>query len=316
MKPELYEDFSCLFDEELDSWFSADIACCDECYDDFCKQWPLIYLRDIKFQESLIPLDAFWSGSKFGQLMPEAVFMERVQGLECPRCGAPLRYNIWPYSFPFKIPREFEFKIGEIGKIPRQTPFLVLSYPFAQQILEEIQRLGTKTKRAKVKTTYFRARHAPEIVNAVASDLLPPPPEKTSEGRYNHNGLPALYLGSSKECCILEIGNPGERTWVAEVRILAGIKTLDMRDTEIDTEIISALVASSLISAPAKGSGWNKPEYVFSRFVADCASNAGFDAIRYPSTKSPDGDNLVLLNRPEPWESVVEVKKISKGSKS
>jgi hypothetical protein len=50
-----------------------------------------------------------------------------------------------------------------------------------------------------------------------------------------------------------------------------------------------------LCAAPRQGEGWNKPEYVFSRFVADCALHAGFHAIRYGSTKDPHGENLVLL---------------------
>lgn len=37
--PDKFEGFEELFCEELNSWFNADIACCDECYDEFTNQW-------------------------------------------------------------------------------------------------------------------------------------------------------------------------------------------------------------------------------------------------------------------------------------
>ena len=40
--------------------------------------------------------------------------------------------------------------------------------------------------------------------------------------------------------------------------------------------------------------GYDKPAYIFSRFIADCAKSAKFDAIKYPSTKKlKDNFNLV-----------------------
>ncbi|MQW72042.1 RES domain-containing protein [Sinorhizobium medicae] len=56
---------------------------------------------------------------------------------------------------------------------------------------------------------------------------------------------------------------------------------------------------SVLVAAPRIDRGWLRPEYVFSRFVADCAKSAGFEAIRYASTKSGDGENYVLLSPEE-----------------
>ena len=82
------------------------------------------------------------------------------------------------------------------------------------------------------------------------------------------------------------------------------IKTLDLIDIELDDdeeqELLSALCFSALASAPENGEGWDKPTYVFTRFLADCATYAGFDAIKYPSTRLSEQDgrfNLVILNR-------------------
>lgn len=38
--------FDELFYRDLESWFSSDIACCDNCYDDFLENWPHAYAAD------------------------------------------------------------------------------------------------------------------------------------------------------------------------------------------------------------------------------------------------------------------------------
>ena len=305
--PEEANHFDCLFEEELDSWFSADIACCAQCFDDFCQQWPLIVKKD-SFQRKALSMDVFYSGSRFSRLYSEDKFYERLQDLDCPRCGAPLGGMIWAYSFPFELPAHFESTIAEVAAIAKRTPFLVLSHPFAKKVFDEIEKLSHKTKAISVADLSFRARHQSKLKSPNLTDFLPPPPEMTQEGRYNHAGLPVLYLAKTQKTCILELGNPAEGLWGAQIRILKSLKILSLSTPEMDTEVLAGLVASSLISAPAHGAGWNKPEYVFSRFVSDCAHKAGYDAITYPSTRDPQGENLVLLNNSEePWDEIVEV---------
>ena len=46
---ELIDCFCEIFYHELESWFTADIACCDDCYDDFLSKWPAVYSRDSDF---------------------------------------------------------------------------------------------------------------------------------------------------------------------------------------------------------------------------------------------------------------------------
>ncbi|PFK70658.1 hypothetical protein COJ13_16215 [Bacillus cereus] len=52
----------------------------------------------------------------------------------------------------------------------------------------------------------------------------------------------------------------------------------------------------SLLSSQDKDEGLYKLHYVFTRFVADVARAAGFEAIRYPSVRLNQGNNNVILN--------------------
>jgi hypothetical protein len=77
-------------------------------------------------------------------------------------------------------------------------------------------------------------------------------------------------------------------------------------NTKSNTSILSALVYSSLISAPRNTEGWNQSQYVFSRFVADCAKAVGLDAVKYPTTRASSGHNLVIFDEsyrlPTEWQ--------------
>lgn len=61
--------------------------------------------------------------------------------------------------------------------------------------------------------------------------------------------------------------------------------------------MLASIIYSSLLSAPQDNIGWKRPEYILSRFVGDCALAAGFDAIKYPSTRSSLGYNLVISKK-------------------
>ena len=124
---------------------------------------------------------------------------------------------------------------------------------------------------------------------------MAPDPAETREGRYNHAGKPVLYLGSDPQTCKLELGSPSCGIVVAKFEFTNSIRLLNLAGKDLYGDILPALVYSALLSAPSQGSGWDQPQYAFSRFVADCALAAGFDAILYPSIRSASGDNLVVL---------------------
>ncbi len=304
-KIDLVEDedpywFEELFYRDLESWFSSDIACCDECYDDFLENWPHAYSADREaFQRSSIDMSSFYSGSRLQEFYSEEQFNKFIKSISCPRCGAELRYNIWPYTLPFDVVDDFELIIGEIADISNKTPFLLLENKFANQVYEAITDLSKESTQTIVDNSLFRARTKASLSTTAIKEFDFPPKSCVKEGRYNHAGIPALYLGSDPETCFYELRE--SPCIIAEIKITKEIKILDLTNTyekhPKQSDLLNTLVYSVLMSARQDDSGWYKPKYVFTRFISDCAKAAGFDAIQYPSTrKNGDNYNIVLLN--------------------
>ncbi|MTI70526.1 MAG: RES domain-containing protein [Firmicutes bacterium] len=293
---QLLDVFCEIFYHELDSWFSADIACCDVCYDEFLEKWPAIYSRDIEFQKSAIDLSTFYNGSRLEEIFTEEEFNRLIKEINCPRCGSQLYANIWPYNMCFELPDDFEDILDEIGELANKTPFLILSHTFAMDVYKEIKKIGETAKKSPLNGTYYRARRYEKNIDYEESDFSHPPKSKTKEGRYNHAGKPVIYLGDQVETCFCELRKPQEGLAVAEISIKNELKVLDLIENSlVEKSVLNTIVWSSLMSSPVEGEGWYKPHYIFTRFVADCAIDAGFDAIKYPSVRFGEGYNLVLL---------------------
>ena len=288
------------FYRDLEGWFSSDIACCDECYNEFLEYWPHAYSADkAAFQCSGIDLLCFYSGSLLSDVYTEEQFFRLLKLVPCPRCGSDLKYIIWPYTLPFDVIPGFESKLLEISEISKSTPFLLLKHEFAQNVYETISNLAGKTESLQLSESLYRARAKCSLNSMDISDFDFPPNRIVAEGRYNHSGIPVLYLGSSPETCFHEMRET--ECNMAEIKIKGNIKILDLANSyeahEEYSDFLNTLVYSSLMSAKQDNTGWHRPKYVFSRFVADCAKSAGFDAIKYPSTWAGDECfNLVILN--------------------
>lgn len=308
--PDKHEGFETLFFEDLDSWFSADIACCDNCYEQFVKNWPGTYLHDLDFQKQSIPLDCFYSGSHLCEIFSEEEFWKNLKYIHCPNCGAPLSHNIWPYNFPYKLPPNFDSHLIEIGELSQRTPFLILKHPFALKVYEEIKKIADTIEKKKL-PRLFRGRSVAGLTNPKPEDFGPPPASIVKEGRYNHAGKPALYLASSEQTVSFELGLPINKICMSEIEIIEPIKLLCFEYGNIENEILNSLIASSLLSSPQKGEGWNNSQYAFSRFVSDCATDAGFNGIRYPSVRTGEGYNIVLIGDIENLKTIYKIKKIA-----
>jgi len=288
------------FNMELDKWFTADIACCDECYDRFVSYWPIAYLKDVEFQSSGIDLESFYEGSRLRDEYSKDEYLQRAYDMGCPVCHEPLQTNIWPYLLPNTPTEDFEEDAEAIAAIAKRTPFLVLTHPFAEDVRNEIRSESSEPEVIGAGTRMYRGR----IDNGIAAydfeNLASAPAHLCKEGRYNHAGHSVLYLASDAATCLAEVDSTGGPVAVAEFDIETDLKVLRLDLARglysIRNDVLGALIFSSLASKPATGTGYSKPEYVFSRFVADCCVDAGFDAISYPSTKPVSGYNLAILN--------------------
>jgi len=289
------------FYHDLEKWFSADIACCDHCYEDFLSMWPHAdNADDCFFQTQSIGLDCFYSGSYLQDVYSKTEFDHFIAQIPCPRCGNALGWNIWAYNLPFDVPRDFEATIVQVSDLARSTPFLLLENDFCKKVLSAIRDLSKTVVSVSFNTTLFRARSTnsgPLPKNILTFDF--PPALVVQEGRYNHSGSPVLYLASDNETCRAELRN--SPCLVLEFELLPPIRVLDLTDPFTahgeHADLLNCLVYSALASAKQSDDGWHKPHYVVSRFVADCARAAGFDAIKYPSTRrTAKNFNLVLVN--------------------
>jgi RES domain-containing protein len=299
---------------EIDSALTSSIRCCDRCFDAFEAQWPGTAFRDMKFQRGSLPVDLLVTQSRLPNFYDPAELSTLRHFVRCPRCDQFVRGMVWIHEH--EAADQFEDDIGRVGQLGERTPFLVLGDPFAVRVLAEIRRLGSVATARPLPSDVFRARDVDQLGEQPPASLEievfgAPPAAYASEGRYNHAGLPMLYLSDEVATTVAEIGASGKRFYVARLELAGTYRILDLivEDPEDPAnELLSALAVSALVAAPRAGDGRFTKEYVFTRFVADCALSAGFDGIRYGSTRHDAGCNYVLFAPPERMSDVAVLK--------
>jgi len=189
------------FLDDIESWFSADIACCDNCYDQFLEYWPLANEEnDYEFQRSYIDLDTFYSGSKSLQhfYTPEEYDVLK-HTIQCPRCGANLEASMWVYDLPFSSEIDtfdFELEIESIAELSKTTPFLLLKNNYASKVYDLLHDIVNKTNAQDIDDSLYRARIANRVDRLHFDEFTVAPKEFIQEGRYNHAGEQVLYLAT------------------------------------------------------------------------------------------------------------------------
>lgn len=309
------DTFNDILSDEIDSAFSSTICCCDFCYDDFRRHWPDVAFREMEFQTQSMESWWFLEYSRMIDLYTPAEMSTLRHFVACQRCGRFDSWNLWLYEHLFSDAAEIEEAVDELLILGSRTPFLMLEHPFARRVREQIQEVAGSASRRSITKPLYRARPAVDVAKlaqdpAELSTYAPPPAASAGEGRFNHAGSPMLYTASSASVAAAELARPGEMAQVAELRLKTELLVLDLVDLEEGTtgfELMKALASSALLLAPSTGEGWLKRQYVFSRFVADCAIAAGFDAIRYGSTKQVKGSNIVVLEPPKDFSTLASL---------
>lgn len=296
---DLVNTFCSIFYDEVESWFSADIVCCDECKEEFLREWPGVYSRDIEFQINAIDVDNFYNGSRINYFFSKEEYNGLIDNIKCPNCGSSIHAYFYPYKFPFDEDG-VDNELYELSKLAEKNPSLLLVNPLAKKIFDFISDRSKGINEIAICNKYYRGRKFANGKVYTKLDFNCPPKAVVTEGRYNHSGFPAVYLGDSPGTCFIELRKPNDGIVVAEITISKKIKILDLIDIEDEDDensVLKKVIWSSLICSPDEGEGWYKPQYIFTRFIADCARYTGFDAIRYPSVRGSDNrHNIVILD--------------------
>ena len=301
---DMFNDF---FSDEIDSYLTSTVACCDTCYADFSSHWPGVTFRDLGFQRQSTEISWFLETSRMREVYSPAEFSTLVHFISCPRCETAITGNFWVFEHRFSDVPKVERAIDELSLLGKRTPFLLLGHQFARQVLRTIHAHAETVDRSSLPRSLFRARRVDDLSRLGQSreateTFGPAPMQYVGEGRFNHAGNSVFYVADALDTALLEIGTNGTEICVAELDLnLPPSLVLDLIELDENLasfEILNAVAFSALLAAPNTGVGWSKPQYVFSRFVADCARSAGFDAIRYGSTKDSRGSNYVLLEPP------------------
>jgi RES domain-containing protein len=293
-------DFTFFVDDfiaELDSWYSADIKCCNECYEDFIKNWPLVI--DRLPDSYAIDTNAFYDGSRLKYSYTEQEYNENINKVKCPRCGSGIYGVFWAFEFDFDNFEEIEFDFHLLKQEIKETPFIVLKNELACQTFELIEKISKKVKPILLNFPLYRGRviEKTEVSN---NDLFSPPANYTNEGRYNHLGIPVLYAADQEITCYNELRKPEKNLCLAEFKIEKELKLLDLISIEElddyeENNLLKAIVISSVASAKAEDNSRYKPEYYFTRFISDCCKYLKFDGIVYPSVHIGKGNNYIFF---------------------
>lgn len=287
-----------LFTSQCESWFTADIACCDKCVKDYLKSWPFTEGTE-NFQNNSMDIEHFYESTILQDCYTLEDYKQLMQLVECPRCGEALTGYFYPYSLPFQPVDCFEDILDELMAVAHESPFVLLKHHFAAQVFDAIEELSEQASLTSIAEHLFRARVAEQIKTLTDQEFDVTPKKFASEGRYNHAGLPAYYLGSGLQTCYEEMRQAD--CYIAEIKVTKPVKILDLSATyenhKKHSDMLDTMVYSALVSAKHQDEGQYRPQYIFSRFIADCAKYAGFDAIKYPSTRTEHGCfNIVFLN--------------------
>lgn len=307
-----------LFWHYFEKWFDTDFFLCESCVDDFKIKWAGINLLDEQFLST--SLDYFYSGSYLEDSYSFSEFKEFVEEITCPYCSRSLKSNsyIWPYILAIDL-GEFSKEINDIAEIAKKTPFMLLSHPFAEKVYELIKEISKETPELVFDFKLYKCRKLAETGNLYSCDELGAIPDNiATEGRFNHTGYGFLYVATTEDISCSEVrSNEKYPVCMAEINFLKPLKILDLTDIwgcECNNELYKTLISSSLIYNSPKSRGWDRPEYIFTRFIADCALCAGFEGIKYKSRyNSKGGDNFVIFKDKTDtnfqWNSIYEIER-------
>lgn len=292
----IYDDFI----SDLDHIYSADVTCCENCFNHFEENWPNIVRHSDDFV--VIDFKNFYEKSRLLREFYDYDFLDKYSHkLTCKRCGCSIvNSRFWIGGFHFSLPsnfEEFESDLIELKSDIEKTPYLGLKNDLAKDVYDIILDQYHKTEPTKIDYPLFRGRKITTIESK--EDFLPPKAEFTNEGRFNHKGIPVAYLANEENTCYNELRKPEDNFFVAKFELNNEFKLLDLNDRDSfddKSDLLKAIMFSSVAGSKANDEDTYKPEYYFTRYISDCCRKAGFDGIIYPSIQIGKGVNYVFFD--------------------
>lgn len=305
------------------------LSCCDKeiskiSEDDFTYlRWNE---RKVCFQALLYALE-----------IPRELHEKISNEIRCPECGKKIELNSYisiNYSYQSKryriklekyIRDQTRENINLFINFLHKYPFLGLENKTGRKIQEEIKNLKRATITIKDEI-WYRARNLdkdnPSKIFS-EKDMDCPPSKKAREGRFNHYGQRALYLGSFDSCCVSEInkGNFLTTCWIQKVRVIkANIIDLTNLEKTENLENCPLFVAGLIVTGELENHNpehneYYKPEYVITQFLADLCRFYKIDGIKYKSTVSEERNaiNLVLFKNNHKLYELIDNPKLYNG---
>lgn len=246
---------------------------------------------------------------------------EILANLECPNCGDNLSEHFEVgVKFDFEIAHEravdlanekYGEQLKEFAAFLEKYPMLGADHPVGRLILIELKSFPKTRRKRLEKSTWYRARRVKDGREPRPTDLgLADSQAVSSPGRFNHLGQAHWYLADSDATAAMEVVKEDEaivwmQKWVVEgLERVLDLVVFGPDDPEpVSDSMVEALplLATAMIfgghlnQEVDRTANW-KPQYFIPIYVADAAKRAGFEAIRFSSSRSYGDPNLVIFN--------------------
>jgi hypothetical protein len=235
-----------------------------------------------------------------------------AQNLFCPYCGNESFDLTLDVGVKTKFDKDVDKHLGEarriygkeikgLERLLEQYPLLAYQNRLAKRIYKEIK--NKKLPVISIGGNFFRSRkmESSEIINS--HKMYNPSLGKPTEGRFNHAGQSHLYLASDKITAIKEVisGEHSLLVWCQEFKI--SVPVSDILDLSFNWDYLTPSTSTLLLSLKMSNAierndrnteNW-KPDYYLTRYIMDCAKSAGYNGIKYNSTKQSVSYDLVLF---------------------
>ncbi len=286
-------------EKELQSKIQAEIAYCLNCQARDSREW--IWVQG---EESNIE-DLFDSYE-----VDEDTREKLIVDLQCLNCGNDIaRYDDIGLEEDFEAEKEeklkqindqYKEKIQEMESGIKSFPLLALTFPLAQEIFDEISK--NKIPYCSISGIFYRTRIPDGSKVLDEEGMLAPPLGKSTEGRFNHAGQNHLYISENKETAIREILKSQEPAliWIQEIEVSKIENILDLsfkwdNVTNSPSKLLIALHDSQVLMRSKGNKEFWRPDYTITRFIMDCAKSSNYNGIKYNSSESFEGVNIVLF---------------------